>query len=96
MDKRRIAGACVVGFALVLAVFCLIHALDAHDHDGADACPVCARIASAHGTLRRFGFAPQRAIFLFCAIYAAISDFKSARPLTDLQTLIALKIQLNT
>jgi hypothetical protein len=95
MDKRRAASTCIVGFSLILTIFGLIHALDAHDHDGADACPVCAQIASAHGTLRQSDFAPKCASFLFCAMYAAVRAFKPARPWEVLQTLIALKIQLN-
>jgi hypothetical protein len=85
----------IIGFSLLLAVFSLIHTLHNHESDGADACPVCERIASVHTALRQLDSAPRCAIFLFCAVYAAVSALKSACQWTDIQTLIALKIRLN-
>jgi hypothetical protein len=89
-------GTFFIASSVILAAFSLIHAW--HDHDSGcegDACPLCARIASAHGVFRHLDTAARFAVFPFYAVYIALHNFKPACPRKDLHTLIALKIQLN-
>ncbi|MDR1471608.1 MAG: hypothetical protein LBS75_03710 [Synergistaceae bacterium] len=82
--------------SLALTVFVLFHANHDHDSDGAGGgCLMCAQVTAAQGLLRGPEQAGGCAVFTLGAAPALFCNLKSVRAWTYLQTLTALKIQLN-
>jgi len=98
--SKRIAALaflmCFVMVSLLSEVFFLTHTSHEHDHLGGGSCVVCAHIQSAESLLRRFIAVSGGVLFGLVNLFAAIAGLDFISALFRSQTLIALKMRMNS